>query len=179
MGGTLLLSMLCRRRRKRSEHNDIAGVRLQEGEKRSNYCINYLISIHLQDPLACTNHFKNAAKCSILTHLPWQGDECWSKGGKEMRFTGKLKWLMPSDLQKKQLNVDGEKENSRRSLSFWFFFERACVLHLNADSAHYWNADGSKQCDIQKYKNPGWIHRPPSSLSEIRAQVKFSCSASN
>lgn len=36
---------------KKSKHNDIAGVKAVGRRKRCNYSINYLISIHLKDPL--------------------------------------------------------------------------------------------------------------------------------
>lgn len=48
-------------------------------------------------------------------------------GDEEMRFTGKLKRLMPSDLQKKQLNKDIKKENSGR---FFFLCEEQLFFTL-------------------------------------------------
>lgn len=48
------------------------------------------------------------------------------RGGEEMRFAGKLKQLMPSDLQKKQFNVDVKKENPGGSLFFSFLGKSTC-----------------------------------------------------
>lgn len=49
-------------------------------------------------------------------------------GDEEMRFTGKLKRLMPRDLQERQLNVDIKEEKLREVTFFSFFVESTCSL---------------------------------------------------
>lgn len=149
---------------KKSKHNDIAGVKAVGRRKRCNYSINYLISIHLKDPLTWTNHFKKAAKCSILTHLLWQEEECGAcEGG----------WRNAKICREiKERNWDPQKEGSSstwttsriKTHGVWFlFFLRKVHLFLPLKSTFNWQRTEAKWrrietafWDIPEYKKP-WL----------------------
>lgn len=177
MGGTLLTLQKELRKEREQWHSRGKAVGRR---KRSNYCINYLISIHLQDPLACTNHFKNAAKCSILTHLPWQEEECGSRRGWRNEIYRQIKATNAIRLAKEAAQRGHQGRKLREVTFFSFFVKSTCSL------LKCWQCTVAK-CrwieavfpDIPEYRNPWCVVSlpPPSSFSEIRAQVKFSSNA--
>lgn len=139
---------------------------------RSNYCINYLISIHLQDPLTCTNHFKNEAKYSILTRLPWQEEKCGSRRMGKTRYAE----IYMEIKAMKQFSIDIKEENLRKLLFFCHPLWSALIFFINV---YFYVA--ACRCgwidrifpDIPEYKNPGWILSlllPSSFTSEILQQ---------
>ena len=65
----------------------------------------------------------------------WEGDE-------EMRFTGKLKRLMPRDLQERQARRGHQGRKLREVTFFSFFVESTCTEIL----AQKQNADGKRLC---------------------------------